>query len=457
MENTKDKSFASHNSDKLFIRTMEDDLKKIRNNPAVNNSAASIASSASFRSSNPFKEINRPVLTPTPISASIPASTPVLKPNPIVPKNLPIDISSVEKKDPAAEAKAETLKPIEKIKRESAAGGEEKTVSIKARSAARLIEEAERLSPEARLARQSTSGINDSEIGLKRSHAIPPTTGIPSVISMRSDKLAESFNPVQPAFSSKIRKKTIEEIIEEDSSGSFFKKFIRLFFSVLVIAGIGIGAYYLYIAKKPAVNPFSSATPANIPASIASAETFISGATEAVIKADLNTDLSDEIKLYFSSAMPSGIYRLILKDKDGQNSLALENFSKSLNILLPGAVAGALEKNYNLIAFNYPERNYLRLGLVLKVKNSLDIFTIARNWEPDMHRSVEAVFLGNSGIYDPGKQFGSNAYNNFEIRYLPLGADAALNYAIDADKKFLLIAASKQDIFSLIDKIIKGK
>jgi hypothetical protein len=215
---------------------------------------------------------------------------------------------------------------------------------------------------------------------------------------------------------------------------------------VLIIVGVAVGAYYLYVSRNPNVNP----PPTSIPA-----ENYVSGVTEITIDTDWNANLSTAIRSYFSNSMPAGLYRVILKDKSG-NSMGLENFKQRLNISLPDPVAGALEQDYNLIAFNYPEKNYLRLGLVFRPKKMFDISAIVKNWEPDMYKNVESVFMGDSGVYDPKKQFGGNSRNGFSIRYLPLGYEnIGLNYAIDNEKSFLLIATSKDDIFSLIDKIIR--
>lgn len=477
MENTNDKSFVSHNSNKPFIRTMEDDLKKIKNSPVGNDGRASVVSSLAStpsRANAPRGEINRP------------ASTSTLS----IPKNLPVDMSFVEKEESKAEAKTEIFKPIEKPKdvadsskpdrwilgRPSSFGHEPANMkteekitpasrpfppvsrpavpvsnnifSRRPQNLINLDKETENLSPEARLARQSSLGLGDNGIESKEKLAVLPSSRISSAVPGQSGKLKGSFNSnLSTPFSE--RKKSIEEIIKEDGSGYFLGKFVKLLFAILIITGIAAGAYYLYITKKSITNP--------VPV-IAPSETFIAGATEATISADLNTDLNNEIRIYFSSVRPSGIYRLILKDKAGQNSQGLESFSKNLNIILPDSVANVLEKDYNLIAFNYPEKNYLRLGFVLKAKNSFDVSVSIKNWETNMYKDLKPIFLDNSGVYEADKQFSDNKYNNFDIRYLSLGTEnIALNYAIDNEKKFLLIATSKEDIFNLIDKIIKGK
>ncbi len=311
MENTNDKSFVNHNSNKPLIRTMEDDLKKIKNSSAGNNGAASILSSlasASFAPKASHGKINRPI--------SVPSPAPVPDPVSPVPKNLPVDASFIEKDEHGAEKKTEILKPIKSSKDviDSSASDnrvlgksnlfkegpadekkEEKNTPIlmpiapvsisvfskKSQSEGKPAREIENLSPEARLARQTSLGISDGGIEPKESLAAPPSARIFSDDPGQSRKSARPFNSISSALSfPEGKRKSIEEIIKEDGPSSFFGKFIKLFFAVLIIAGIAAGAYYLYIVKKPADNS-------------ASAEVFVAGAAEVAIKADLITDLNN--------------------------------------------------------------------------------------------------------------------------------------------------------------------
>ncbi len=345
--------------------------------------------------------------------------------------------------DPIFKTVASASKPIEPVSINMLFG--------KSQNTKRPVEETENLSPEARLARQASFGIGSSAIEHKEISAVSPSVGTSSIFGGQFSKISKSSDSTLPAsFSNENKRKSIEEAVEEKKLNFFSGKFIKLLFIVLVIAGIGIGVYYFYIRSYPSDDPEVSPIPVN-------SVSFVAGVTEAVIKTDLNANLNSEIKRYFSDNMPSGMYRLTIKDKEGQNSLELENFDKSLNIILPNSVVSVLDKNYNLMVFNYPEKSYLRLGLVFKSKSSFDIFAPVRSWETDMQRNLEPIFMGVFGIYDPEKQFNDDRYDNFNIRYLRLGVvDVALNYAIDDDKKFLLITTSKQDMFNLIDKIIKG-
>lgn len=324
-----------------------------------------------------------------------------------------------------------------------------------------LMDDVQDLSPEARLARQTSSGSIDSEY--RESLIIPPSMKNAPEIRKQTDKIISppetisSPKIVSPPKKDKIelfmshsanfKKKSIEKIIKEENPSSFLKKIIKSIIAVLIIVGIAAGIYYFYVSGKSAVNQFSATVPS---------EPYIGNVTETSISVDSSANINNEIKLYFSNQSSSGIFRLTIKEKDWQNSLGLENFGKSLNIILPDYIAGALEKDYNLAAFNYPEKKYLRLGLVLKVKNPSDISGFAKNWETDMYKDVKPIFIDNPGTYEEGKNFGNNRYGDFNIKYLPLGAEnISLNYAIDSEKKFLLITTSKDDMYILIDKIIK--
>lgn len=458
-----DKNLASHDLDRLYIRTMKEDLAKIKDGSFKRETMAFDNSSLdSFSSPNPQVRNSRPDLNR---SASA-----------MAPKNLPINFIDEQKEYLNEEAKTKMPRsafPDNKSEHDIHSGfssnqglgsfnsfgrefAEKKNIPVskpsEPLSSREFLEklphkgyvavDADNLSPEARLAKQNYLGDGEYNEALVMPSAVKmPVSSINSSNTGRQNGKPEAlFNSaVSKPYPSEYKKRSIEEVIKDDNSDSLFKKFIKLFFFLLIVSGIIGAVYYFYLINKTAENSVIS-------------RVFISDAEEAVISTDLNSDLTGEIRSYFSGAKPSGIYRLILKNKDGNKYLGLEAFNKSLNIILPDSFDNYLEKDYNLIVFNYPEKNYLRLGLVLKPKKSSDISVFAKNWEQDMFRNTEAMFTDNARTDDSGKQFKSNKRDNFDIRYLFLGSEnTALNYAIDAEKNYFLIATSKEDIFNLID------
>ncbi len=489
MEKTSEENFISHNSNKPFIRTMEDDLKKIRSGSIKNGGALSSSAPASRHqtSGSPFastRDVSR-----------LPSS---------VPQNLPVSMPSIRKAEPQTQSGAALVKKtdaafqteaafqaVPEVKSEMPEMKKTESFSVaaskpesglinkqsglpeekkdftekpaqkneinereisnkKIQSIKKPWEENEYLSPEARLARQmSSAGTSENSAKFNEDLVMPPPLRNFPSRSFQPEKPIKQFNPtLSMPYSPGGKNKIEEKSIVGGGSSSFFGKIIKFFLIVLIIAGIGAGIYYF-----TAIRPINDFLPDN------ASKSFIVGISEETINTDLTADITEEIKAYFcDNPKQSGIYRLIIKDKAGKKSLKIENFKDGLNIILPDIITNVLDKDYNLIVFNYPEKNYLRMGLIFKPKKEYDVSVFAGSWEPDIYKNLEPIFLGNSGIYRAEKQFDSNNYNNFKIRYLPLGVeDIALNYAIDNEKNFLLIATSKQDIFNLIDKTITGK
>lgn len=222
-----------------------------------------------------------------------------------------------------------------------------------------------------------------------------------------------------------------------------------------LLAAFAFSAYYFIepVLNKPAVAP---PPPAEIPLSL------VSDAKNVSISADLNSGLMLSVRKYLEDnknrADIYGVSRLIIKNTAGTEILKIENLKDFLGVILPAGFLEAVDKNYTLLAFDYPENNYLRLGLVFKIVKPEIIGQEASSWEPEMFGDLSSLFLGGPTFYNPAKNFGSNTYLDTSVRYLSLGeARTALNYAIDKNKTFFLIATSKEDIYYLIEKTAKNQ
>ncbi len=232
---------------------------------------------------------------------------------------------------------------------------------------------------------------------------------------------------------------------------SAFKKIL----TVVFLAAFAFFAYYFLkpVLNKPAVAP---PPPAEIPPSL------VADAKNVSISADFNSGLMLSIRKYLEDnknrADVYGVSRLIIKNTAGTEILKIENLKDFLGVNLPTGFLEAVDKNYSLLAFDYPENNYSRLGLVFKIVKPEIIGQEASSWEPEMFGDLSSLFLGGPTFYDPAKNFGSNIYLDASVRYLSLGeARTALNYAIDKNKTFFLIATSKEDIYYLIEKTAKNQ
>lgn len=303
----------------------------------------------------------------------------------------------------------------------------ERVMPVTPKSEALLgAKEEENLPPEARLAAQS---------GLS-----------PFSPNFDLQKAAQTNKPRPNDATSQLDR--YEIISSGEKTGYGLGRILKYAAIVAVLAIASYGVYYLALLKKIS------------PATEQSSELLIAGASELDFQSDLNTELSGEIKKYFfapgeqngSGPKSAGAYRLVIKNRDGTKVLKTDDLKKYLKLDFPPDVMGALDKDYNLLAFNYPQKNYLRLGLAFKIRDAGALLEELAKWEPSMFANLEPLFLDS--IAPSAAGFQSNAYNSVNIRYLPLGsADAALNYAIDKNNKFLLIATSKEDMYYLIDKI----
>lgn len=231
-------------------------------------------------------------------------------------------------------------------------------------------------------------------------------------------------------------------------SGSLLGKILKGIITLVLLAGIAYGIYYFGLLKGPDASRTEAAGELLVP---------VSEILE--IKTNLNADVTQGVKSRFTSEtvpVPSGVYRIIVRDKSGSKILAKEDFKKALNIDIPVGVSSSLEKDYNLLAFNYPDKKYLRLGFVFKIKNEKTLLSSLIPWEPSMFASTRQMFLGAPAFSTSSGLFKDNAYKEAKIRYMPLGSNnSVLNYAIDKNKKYFFIATSGEDIFYMIDNIGK--
>lgn len=238
------------------------------------------------------------------------------------------------------------------------------------------------------------------------------------------------------------------------SKGFGFGKILKYVLAVVAIAIVSYGIYYFLNPKSNSNLPVATEYP--VP------ESLVPGIKQnifTILQTGSDFDLSSSIKEYFrdiNNDTTKGVSRLVIKTNNNNEIkvLSIEDLESLLKISFPLSVLNSLDKGYNLIVFKDAPTNYLRLGLVFKVNDPVALAEQLSAWEPSMFTDTEPLFLGSPVFNNPAVGFGSNDYKGASVRYLPLGSvDAALNYATDKNKKFLLMATSKDDIFFLIDSV----
>lgn len=301
----------------------------------------------------------------------------------------------------------------------------------------------EHLSPEMRLARQGFSSFSaDLEEGIRKDAELMNQD---LVLKKKTAASSASLASEQP------KNISIKESLAKQNAPrelfSVFKTGLKIAVLLLLVAGVFYGIYYLVFRKAPADIIIPAAS-----------QSVLSGLRQIEISADFNFDAAPAIKEYIknNAASAAGVSRIIIKDTASSNSLKINDFEKALGVVMPANFSDNLAGDYDLIVFNYPQNNYLRMGLALKVKNADLAAALAKEWEPAMFAGLSPLLFDPSGFYDNSKSFSENNYKNISIKYLPLGKNnLALNYAIDKNKNIFLFAASKEDIYYLIDEAEK--
>jgi len=112
---------------------------------------------------------------------------------------------------------------------------------------------------------------------------------------------------------------------------------------------------------------------------------------------------------------------------------------------------GTKADNYTLFSYSQSEGN--RLGIIISLKEGIDLTQKLKNWETSIETDLEPFFLGLDKQPAATAEFQDNVYQEKAIRYLNF-ADPSLSidYAVINDK--LVITFSKESMLVVIDDLI---
>lgn len=300
---------------------------------------------------------------------------------------------------------------------------------------------------------------------LQKTVSVRPEDNLPPIARLARQGPVSSANLMPRAESSRvfsrpnapisagIAPKTNPPAPTEKPKQNFTRILKNIFIAILL--GVFIFGVYRYVGPI-FIKPSNVLPPLEIPPSL------VADAKNVSVSAELDSGLMLSVRKYLEDnknrADVYGASRLIIKNTAGTETLKTEDLKDFLGINLPAGFLEAVDKNYSLLSFNYPENNYLRLGIVFKINKPEIISQEASSWEPAMFGDLSPLFLGAPAFYDLAKNFASNVYLGASVRYLPLGKPGtALNYAIDENKKFFMLATSKEDIYYLIEKTAENQ
>ncbi|MFH1671383.1 MAG: hypothetical protein ABH889_01230 [Candidatus Portnoybacteria bacterium] len=250
---------------------------------------------------------------------------------------------------------------------------------------------------------------------------------------------------------------------------------------ILIIAGIGGFFYWKYYIKEPATAithlecqdyqcieiegegenkcltsedclPLEPTQPDPL-ISVASAEIIEVGEGEESL-------LSDKLKSALAKEQEGNTLKQILvKLVDGPKKeyFTLDKITSSLGLKMPLDISQAVVQgevngqSYTLFSYSQEQGN--RLGLVVDLKQDVDLTQSLRSWEISIIEDLEPLFLSAETLSPSALGFQDNVYREKNIRYLNFpDPDLSIDYAI-VDSK-LLIATSRDSMYGLIDVIL---
>jgi len=127
------------------------------------------------------------------------------------------------------------------------------------------------------------------------------------------------------------------------------------------------------------------------------------------------------------------------------------DFFEIMEIAIPESLKENIEETFTLLF--YKQEEGARIAIIIKLKDINSAIKELSLWESTMENDLEPLFLAEKGEAS-SKSFKDNTYKDVKIRYLNFpNPDLTLDYAVYQSKNYLLITASKDSMYSLIDKI----
>ena len=125
----------------------------------------------------------------------------------------------------------------------------------------------------------------------------------------------------------------------------------------------------------------------------------------------------------------------------------------ALKASLPLGIVQAITNKDNYTLFSYSQSEGNMLGIIMSLKEGVDLTQELKTWETRIETDLESFFLDLDKQPAATPEFQDNTYKEINIRYLNF-ADPSLSidYAIVNDK--LVITFSKESMFKVIDDLV---
>lgn len=227
------------------------------------------------------------------------------------------------------------------------------------------------------------------------------------------------------------------------------KKFILIIIIIIILAGGGFGLYY-WLSQ-----PSTTVTPPPAP-SLIKPSPLVPTDKEIIIKLEAGQNLLAELKTFVSASLPKSSQILVYDQTSDKplEPIMLKDLFQKLGIQAPEKILTNLKDNYTFLIISH--QGLTRLGLIAQTayQQEQDFSVDFKSWEETMSQDLEPLFLVSAG-QPASATFTDNVYQETNIRYLNFPSpDLTLDYAFWPAKNYLLLATSRQGIYTIIDKLI---
>ena len=164
----------------------------------------------------------------------------------------------------------------------------------------------------------------------------------------------------------------------------------------------------------------------------------------------------DELKKAIAEEQTASTSRRILVkivSPTEKKYMDLATLIPALKASLPLGIVQAITNKDNYTLFSYSQSEGNMLGIIMSLKEGVDLTQELKTWETSIELDLESFFLDLDKQPAATPEFQDNTYKEINIRYLNF-ADPSLSidYAVVNDK--LVITFSKESMFKVIDDLV---
>jgi hypothetical protein len=252
------------------------------------------------------------------------------------------------------------------------------------------------------------------------------------------------------------------------NDGEHFKTMLIIGIIVLLLLGLGFGAYYYWTSRNVTEIPENIPNPptTQAPNPTEEPEATIPNPTPAPISATtpnylmINLDQSDQsaIKDLLSQNADKvtalNVFvpvEFIITDSQN-NPISFSTFAQKLGLTLSPDVLAQLGDKFSL--YIYSENKIPHLGLSIELKsgaNQTQFKDLMLKEEANLAQELQSLFLV-SDYTITNQKFSTNSYQGIVIRYLNILSPQQLSADYSVLNNKLLIATSKESMLAIIDK-----